>query len=78
MKLETDVDFTDPKAVEAHYYPQVRRLIQDLTGAREVFVFLGILRGGEDDKGGGPALSAHVDFNEASLRDWIARLAPNG
>lgn len=76
-KLETDVDFTDMTDVEARYYPQVRRLIQDLTGAGEVFVFLGILRGGEDDKGGGPALSAHVDFNEASLRDWIARIAPD-
>ena len=76
VKFETDVDFADPKAVEERYYPEVRRLIQQLTGANEVFVFLGILRGGEDDKGGGPALSAHVDFNEASLRDWIARLAP--
>ena len=52
-------------------------LVQSLTGADEVLVFLGILRGGEEDLGGGPALSAHVDFNEPALRQWIERIAPD-
>src|SRR6185369_12914462 len=38
---------------------------------------MGILRGGEENLGGGPALSAHVDFNEAALRNWVKRLAPD-
>lgn len=73
----TDVDFADRDDFERRYYPEVAHLVKSMTGASEVFVFLGILRGGEDDKGGGPALSAHVDFNEAALRQWIARLAPD-
>lgn len=76
VRHATDIDWTDSADVEARYYPQVRKLVQDLTGAGEVFAFMGIHRGGEDAKGGGPALSAHVDFNEAALRQWIARLAP--
>ena len=76
VKHSTDVDFTDQADFEKRYYPQVCRLVQDLTGASEVFAFMGILRGGEDAKGGGPALSAHVDFNEAALRFWLGRIAP--
>lgn len=76
VKHRSDVDFTDMQDVESRYYPEVRRLVQQLTGASEVFAFLGILRGGEDAAGGGPALSAHVDFNEAALREWVGRFAP--
>jgi hypothetical protein len=71
-----EVDFTDMEDVKARYYPSVARLVQDLTGAIEVIPFLGILRGGEDAKGGGPALSAHVDFNGPALHQWIERLMP--
>jgi hypothetical protein len=77
LKHSTDVDFADKEDFERRYYPEVSRLVRELTGASEVFVFLGILRGGEDAAGGGPALSAHVDFNEAALRDWVRRLAPD-
>lgn len=77
LKHATDVDFTNPADVEQRYYPDVRRMVQELTGAREVFPFMGIRRGGEEAAGGGPALSAHVDFNEPSLRSWIRRLAPD-
>ncbi|BAK67547.1 hypothetical protein SLG_28720 [Sphingobium sp. SYK-6] len=73
----TDVNFADPEDVKARYYPQISALVRELTGADEVIAFLGILRGGETDRGGGPALSAHVDFNEAALRDWVARLMPD-
>jgi hypothetical protein len=77
LKHATDVDFTDQQDVERRYYPQVCQLVRDLLGASEVFAFLGILRGGEADAGGGPALSAHVDFNEASLQGWLRKLAPD-
>lgn len=75
VKHATDVDFTDKQDFESRYYPEVCRLVQELTGAREVFAFMGILRGGEDAKGGGPALSAHVDFNGPALQQWVSRLA---
>ncbi|AKH41388.1 hypothetical protein FHS61_001876 [Altererythrobacter atlanticus] len=77
VKHPVDVDFTDQHDFEKRYYPEVCRLVKSMTGAREVFAFMGILRGGEDAKGGGPALSAHVDFDEAALRQWVARLAPD-
>jgi len=76
VNLTTDVDFTDKDDFEKRYYPEVCRIVKELTGASHVFAFMGILRGGEDAKGGGPALSAHVDFNEAALRLWLGRLAP--
>ncbi|HTY93580.1 MAG TPA: CmcJ/NvfI family oxidoreductase [Steroidobacteraceae bacterium] len=69
-----DVDFTDKQSVEQRWHPQAKRLIRDLTGAREVFAFLGILRGGETAEGGGPALMAHVDFNAHTLRHWVTTL----
>lgn len=76
VRHPTDINFSDPEDVRSRYHPQVCRLVQELTGAREVFAFMGILRGGEQQLGGGPALSAHVDFNAAALREWVARLAP--
>jgi len=77
VKHRTQTDFTSQADFEQRYYPEVCQLVKDLTGASEVFAFMGILRGGDDAKGGGPALSAHVDFNEAALRMWIPRLAPD-
>jgi hypothetical protein len=76
VKHPVDIDFGDQADFESRYYPEVCRLVKGLTGAREVFAFMGIWRGGEDEKGGGPALSAHVDFNEAAVRQQLNRLAP--
>ncbi len=76
VKDPVDIDFSDPADFEARYYPHVSQVVKDLTGASEVFAFMGIWRGGEDEKGGGPALSAHVDFNEAAVRGQLNRLAP--
>lgn len=75
LRRTTDIDFTSEDDVRQHWHPQAKRLVGELTGAREVFPFLGILRGGEGDLGGGPALMAHVDFNADSLRHWVATLA---
>jgi hypothetical protein len=77
LRHRTDVNFADPDDVQRRWYPEACRLVKELTGAAEVFAFLGILRGGEENLGGGPALSAHVDFNEPSLRGWVKRLAPD-
>jgi hypothetical protein len=77
LKHRTDVNFEDPADVERRYYPEACRLVRELTGASEVFAFLGIRRGGEANAGGGPALSAHVDFNAVALRGWVTRLAPD-
>lgn len=74
-KRTTDIDFADEGDVQRRWHPQARRLVAELLGAEEVFPFLGILRGGEEDLGGGPALMAHVDFNADTLRNWVTRLA---
>ena len=76
LRHATNVDFGDADEVARRYYPEACRLVRELTGASEVFAFLGIRRGGEAKAGGGPALSAHVDFNEVALRGWVTRLAP--
>lgn len=76
VKHAIDVDFARQEDVQARWYPEACRIVRELTGASEVFAFMGILRGGDANLGGGPALSAHVDFNEASLRGWVQRLAP--
>src|SRR5690606_2095003 len=77
VKQATDVDFTNLVDVEQRYYPAVCELVKKLTGASEVFAFLGVLRGGSEDLGGGPALSAHVDFNGPALKMWLQRLVPD-
>jgi len=77
LRHSTDVNFSDPADVTGRYHAQACQLVRELTGASEVFAFLGILRGGEAKAGGGPALSAHVDFNAVSLRGWVQRLAPD-
>ena len=77
LRHATDIDFENQDEVQRRWYPEASRLVRELTGAREAFAFLGILRGGDKAEGGGPALSAHVDFNEAALRGWVQRIAPD-
>ncbi len=77
LKHRTAADLTDQADAEKRYYPEARRLVQELTGASEVFAFFGVMRGGDGAAGGGPALSAHVDFTEAGLHDWLGRMAPD-
>jgi hypothetical protein len=76
LRRSTDIDFLDKQQVEARWHPQAKQLVRELMGAQEVFTLLGILRGGETDEAGGPALMAHVDFDAATLRQWVAKLAP--
>jgi hypothetical protein len=77
LKHAIEVDFANQAQVQQRWYPEACRLVRELTGATEVFAFMGILRGGDENLGGGPALSAHVDFNEPALRGWVQRLAPD-
>ena len=77
VKHKTDVDLTDQAAATRYYYPEVQELVKKLTGAKEVIAFMGILRGGDQNLGGGPALSAHVDFTEYGLRSSLERFAPD-
>lgn len=74
LERTTDIDFTNQQDVQERWHPQARRLVGELTGATDVFPFLGILRGGETAEGGGPALMAHIDFNAATLRHWVTQL----
>lgn len=53
LRRSTDINFADKQDVESRWHPQARQLVRELTGAREVFAFLGILRGGEQDEGVG-------------------------
>ncbi len=76
VRQKTNVDLTDQAAAQEYYYPEVEALVKKLTGATDVIAFMGILRGGEQNAGGGPALSAHVDFTEYGLRSALERFAP--
>jgi len=75
LERSSDIDFASKESIESRWHPQVQQLVRELTGAREVFPFLGILRGGEHEEAGGPAFMAHVDFTADTLRTWVARLA---
>jgi hypothetical protein len=77
LKHKTDANLTDQADTERRYYPEITRLVKELTGASEVVVFLGTLRGGENVAAGGPALSAHVDFTAAGVHGWIDQLLPD-
>jgi hypothetical protein len=64
-------NFFDPKEVEEVYFPEVKALVKQLTGAAEVLTFGAIVR--SDSKqmkdGGLPAYGAHLDYDEQTIRD---------
>ena len=74
---KTNVDLTNQEEAVRDYHPEIERMVKDLTGADEVFVFMGILRGGEQKVAGGPAHSAHADFTEFSLHEWLDKNVPD-
>lgn len=76
LKRPTDFDLTSAEEAQGRWHPLACQMVRELTGARDVFALLGILRGGEEDLGGGPAFMAHVDFNGDTLRSWVSKLAP--
>lgn len=81
-------DFYDDREVREVYYPEAERLLKDVTGADEVLLFGEVLRsddpaklsrGTEPEKRnprrGPPAGGAHIDFNEAGVREYVRDLA---
>ncbi len=73
-------DFFDPAELKATYYPELERLIGQLTGAARVVVFDHTLRSGDHAEREArlvrePVLSAHNDYTEWSgpqrVRDFL-------
>ena len=64
-------DFFDPQQLESVYYPEVERLVKELSGAKRVVVFDHTLRSGDEAEREAklvrePVLSAHNDYTEWS------------
>lgn len=82
-------DFDDADQVEKIYYPEIEDLLAKLLGTEEIIVFGHIHR--TDDPGAtqerteseapldrtrsGPAGGAHVDFDEESIKTYVAEFA---
>src|SRR5438132_6816783 len=64
-------DFFDPEQLKSVYYPEVERLVKELSGAKRVVVFDHTLRSGDEAEREAklvrePVLSAHNDYTEWS------------
>ena len=64
-------DFFDPQQLESVYYPEVERLVKEVSGAKRVVVFDHTLRSGDEAEREAklvrePVLSAHNDYTEWS------------
>jgi hypothetical protein len=64
-------DFFDPRQLESVYYPELERLVTELSGAKRVVVFDHTLRSGDEAEREAklvrePVLSAHNDYTEWS------------
>jgi len=56
--------FDDQKTVEGAYYDEVKAIVRNVTGAKEVFVFDHIVRLGEKNSRRKPAHHVHNDYSE--------------
>ncbi|MFQ5683227.1 MAG: CmcJ/NvfI family oxidoreductase [Candidatus Binatia bacterium] len=80
---ETQVsDFYDEHDVRSVYYPEVDRLVKDLTGASRVLIFDHTLRAeddatGEEKKVRGPVRRVHNDYTEWSGPQRVRDLLPS-
>lgn len=75
-------DFFDPEQLKAVYYPEVERLIQDLSGAARVVMFDHTLRSGDEGEREArlvrePVLSAHNDYTEWSGPQRVRDILPD-
>jgi len=81
-RAETAVtDFYDPANITNIYYPEVERLVRDLTGAREVVAFDNNLRSSAKDRrretgAFPPGRFAHGDYTSKSSAQRIRDLLP--
>jgi hypothetical protein len=75
-------NFFDKPSLEAEYYPEVERLIKDISGAARVVVFDYTLRSGDEAEREAklvrePILSAHNDYTEWSAPQRVRDLLPD-
>ncbi|OGA21883.1 MAG: hypothetical protein A3I02_15810 [Betaproteobacteria bacterium RIFCSPLOWO2_02_FULL_67_26] len=75
-------DFFDPAQLNAVYYPEVERLIRELSGASRVVLFDHTLRSGDEGEREArlirePVLSAHNDYTEWSGPQRVRDLLPD-
>ncbi len=75
-------DFFDIEELEAVYYPEVERLVEEQTGARRVVVFDHTLRSGDEDtretrKVREPVKAVHNDYTEWSGPQRVRDLVPD-
>lgn len=75
-------DFFDPEALKAVYYPEVERLIRELSGAARVVMFDHTLRSGDEGEREArlvrePVLSAHNDYTEWSGPQRVRDMLPD-
>jgi len=79
LKRPTAVkDFFDKAEVARVYYPEIEALVKSLNGADRVLVFGDMLRSDEAGTPDGrlPARGAHVDYDEATTRQFVIDQLP--
>jgi hypothetical protein len=67
-------DFSDEDEVRRVYYPEIERLVRELTGAEKVLVFGPALRTDAPERGEGvrqPASKPHIDYSDKMVRYFI-------
>ena len=75
-------NFFDPEALKTVYYPEVEKLIREVSGARRAVVFDHTLRSGDESEREArlirePVLSAHNDYTEWSGPQRVRDLLPD-
>jgi len=75
-------DFFDPAELKAVYYPEVERLVKQVSGAARVVVFDHTLRSGDEAEREArlvrePVLSAHNDYTEWSGPQRVREVLPD-
>lgn len=82
LKSDTAVtDFTDDKQVTEIYYPELEKLLLEVTGAKRVLIFDHTIRIGDPEKREAlgvrdPVRSAHNDFTDNSAPARVRDLLP--
>jgi hypothetical protein len=83
VRHETRVrDFFDPGQVKATYYPEVERLIREVSGAARAVLFDHTVRSGDEQEREArlvrePVLSAHNDYTEWSGPQRVRDILPD-
>jgi len=74
-------DFFEPEQISSVYYPEVERLIREISGASRVVIFDHTLRSGDEGEREArlirePVLSAHNDYTEWSGPQRVREILP--